>query len=157
MSARSEYVAALRSKVGHQRLLLPAVSVLVWDDRQRLLMVRQGESGQWSTLGGGVEPGESPADAARREVLEETGLEVELGAVRAAVGGPAYEVVYANGDRCCYVSTIFDARPVGGHLAADLDEVVEVGWMSVSDLAGADITPFARSLFHDLGILPVSS
>lgn len=154
MSPMSQYVAALRSQVGHQPLLLPGVSVLVWDDDQRLLLVRQAESGQWSTVGGGVEPGESPADAARREVLEETGLDVELTSVRAAVGGPAYEVVYANGDRCCYVSTVFDAREVGGLLAADLEEVVEVRWMELIELATADITSYARALLSDLRILP---
>ena len=116
--------------------------------------MRQAETGQSSTVGGGVEPGESPADAAIREVLEETGLNVELTSLRAAVGGPAYEVVYANGDRCCYVSTVFEAREVGGLLAADLEEVVEVRWMELIDLAKADITSYARALLNDLGILP---
>jgi len=51
-------------------------------------MVCQANSGKWSTVGGGVEPGESPAEAAKREVREETGLEIEVGPVRAAVGGP---------------------------------------------------------------------
>ncbi|MHB1575043.1 MAG: NUDIX hydrolase, partial [Candidatus Dormibacteria bacterium] len=77
-----------------------------------------------------------------------------LTSVRAAVGGPAYEVVYANGDRCCYVSTVFEAREVGGLLAADLEEEVEVRWMELIELATADITSYARALLSDLGILP---
>lgn len=61
-----------------------------------------------------MEIGESPAEAAVREVHEETGPAIELGSLRAAVGGPSYEVEYPNSDRCSYVSVVYDARPIGG-------------------------------------------
>ena len=71
------YVADLRELVGHRQLLLPAVSVHITDDSGRLLLVHQVDRAQWGTVGGAVEPGESPADAAVREASEETGLSVE--------------------------------------------------------------------------------
>lgn len=48
--------------------------------QQRILMVRHVHDGRdyWTLPGGGVEPGETPAMAAEREVLEETGLEVSV-------------------------------------------------------------------------------
>lgn len=55
------------------------VRVIVLDDDNRILMVRQDhpERTVWMVPGGSIEEGESSAQAAVREVLEETGLEIE--------------------------------------------------------------------------------
>lgn len=63
--------------------LRPTARVLLIDDLDRVLLFR-GESdadgsGFWFPVGGGVEPGETTQQAAVREVLEETGLSIDLG------------------------------------------------------------------------------
>jgi 8-oxo-dGTP pyrophosphatase MutT (NUDIX family) len=64
--------------------LRPAARVVVVDDDERVLLMRfdfRGEPPIWATVGGGLEPGETHEEAARRELVEEAGLEVvELGA-----------------------------------------------------------------------------
>lgn len=66
-------------------LLRPTSRILLLDERDRALLftVRQPdrETGKpfWFPPGGGLEPGETHEEAARRELLEETGLECELG------------------------------------------------------------------------------
>lgn len=60
----------------------PAARVLVLDARHRLLLHQARDTADhrwWVAPGGGLEPGESFEDAARREVEEESGLVVELG------------------------------------------------------------------------------
>ena len=59
-------------------MLLPAVTVLIWDDHGRLLLMRESQTALWHTVGGMVDPDETPSDAALREAEEETGLTVRL-------------------------------------------------------------------------------
>jgi 8-oxo-dGTP pyrophosphatase MutT (NUDIX family) len=73
----SEYLLQLRQRVGSDLLLMPSVTVLVRDDRGRVLLVRNIETNIWVAPGGAVDPFETPADAAVREIWEETGLWVE--------------------------------------------------------------------------------
>lgn len=100
----SPYLRSLRAVVGHDLLLLPTVAVLPRSaDGGSVLLVRELEGGRWMTIGGMVEPGESPEEAARREAQEEAGVEVEVGRLLGAFGGPGYEAVHANGDRAAFV------------------------------------------------------
>ena len=86
-------------------------------------------------IGGAVEPGESPWDAARRETAEETGVEVSLSGIRAVIGGPRFQHTYPNGDQVAFVSTVFDARIVSGTPVPDDDETTEVAWFDPAELA----------------------
>ncbi|MCZ3389863.1 MAG: NUDIX domain-containing protein [Actinomycetia bacterium] len=147
------YVADVRAQVGNRLLLLPAVSVHIRDDVGRLLLVHQIDRQQWGTVGGAVEPGESPADAAVREAREETGLEVELTGLVAALGGPGFQMTYPNGDECAYISIVFDARVVGGELVADGVEVSQCAWFTKDDLETADISTVSRSVLLAVGAL----
>lgn len=64
------------------------VSAIVFDGRGRVLLVRRGQppaQGFWHAPGGKLEAGEGLAEGARREVREETGLEVEIGPIMAVV------------------------------------------------------------------------
>ncbi len=103
----SAHVARLRAAVGHGLLLLPAVSVLPLDQAGRLLLTRHaGHHDGWGILGGAVEVGESPAEAAVREAGEEIGAEVALVRLLDVLGGPDYEVTYPNGDQAAYVTAV---------------------------------------------------
>ncbi len=59
---------------------LLGVGALVFDDHDRILLIERGKEplkGFWTLPGGLVEPGERLEEALRREIVEETGLEVE--------------------------------------------------------------------------------
>lgn len=146
------HIARLRAAVGHELLLLPAVSVLPVDESGRMLLVRQaGHDDGWGTLGGAVEPGESPAAAAVREAREEISADVDLIRLLDVLGGPDYEVTYPNGDRVAYVTAVYEARIVAGSPAPGDGELSEVAWFRPDELPAVQLSRFARALLRATG------
>jgi predicted kinase/ADP-ribose pyrophosphatase YjhB (NUDIX family) len=148
----SPHVRNLRDKVGHDLLLLPSTAVLPRDGAGRLLLVRLIDTGNWATIGGAVEPDESPRESAVREAKEESGVTVRLGGVLGVLGGPEYRVTYPNGDQTAYIVTVFDATVIAGAPRPDGDETSEVGWFKPEELPLGRMGGLAKALFRDLGL-----
>lgn len=149
----SPYIRRLREHVGHERLLVPSVAVLVWDAREHLLLVRDGDGGLWTTVGGAIEPDESPQEAALREAREEVGIDVAIDALRGVFGGPRFTHTYSNGDVASFVAVVYDAHVVWGAPRPDGEEVLEASWFA-PDAIAAPLTPFTRILLGAAGIGP---
>ena len=107
----------------------PTASALVVRDGALLLARRAREplAGRWDVPGGFIDPGEHPAETVRRELREETGLDVEVGE---PVG--IFTDVYGEGG----VSTLnlfYRARVLGGR-ERPADDVSELRWFPLDDL-----------------------
>jgi 8-oxo-dGTP diphosphatase len=128
---------------------VPCVGAVVHDDEHRLLLVRRGRNpsaGRWSLPGGRVEAGESDGEAVRREVLEETGLDVVVGRLVGTVERPGPDgVVYDIRDYACAV--------MGGRLRAG-DDASEVRWVDRWDLLTLDTTDGLVDALEAWGMLP---
>jgi 8-oxo-dGTP pyrophosphatase MutT (NUDIX family) len=144
----SDYIRGLREKIGTTVLEVPTVSILTFDASERALLVRHVEGNDWSTPGGMIEPYETPANAAVREMWEETGLFVELTHVIGVFGGELCSTRYSNGDKMAWVSTLFGARPIRGTPKPDGIETVETRYFGRHELAGIQRKPHVQ-LFLD--------
>ena len=134
----SDYVRGLRATIGRELLLMPSTHCVIRDEAGRILLVKHVE-GRWMLPGGQIEPGETPADAARRECWEEAGVIVEPERILGVFGGPVFQFEYANGDRVAWVVTIFAAALVSGEPSASDDETSDVGWFTPDELSGLTI------------------
>ena len=131
------YILELRRSHGHGLLLLPGVcGVVIRDDleagRQHVLLVRRSDTGTWTLPAGIVEPGEQPAATIERELLEEACVVVE--AERLAWVGTDPELVYPNGDRCQYLTSVFRCRYICGEAGVGDEESTEVAWVDLAAL-----------------------
>jgi 8-oxo-dGTP pyrophosphatase MutT (NUDIX family) len=139
----SDYVRGLREKIGNEFLLMPSVAALIRNDDGRILFVQHVE-GRWQLPGGAVDPGERPAEAMRRECLEEAGIEVEPIRIAGVFGGPEYRITYANGDEAGWVVTVFEARIAAGEPTPSDDETQAVGWFTLDEFDGLELGPSTR-------------
>lgn len=108
----------------------PTASAIVIDDRGRVLLARRGAepgAGLWDLLGGFIDEGEEPLAALRRELDEETSLEIEP---LEYLGG--YPDRYGE-DGIYTLNLYWAARITGGELALD-DEIAEVAWFAPDEL-----------------------
>ncbi|MDO4919362.1 NUDIX domain-containing protein [Kocuria sp.] len=129
--ATPEFIQHLRRSIGHELLWLPGCTAVVVHEG-RVLLGRRADNGAWGLITGIVEPGEDPGVAARRECLEETGVEVTVDAlVRVRAGGV---VEFPNGDRCQFLDHTFLCSYVSGDARVADDESLEVGWYPLEEL-----------------------
>ncbi len=115
------------------------VGALIFDNEKLLIVERAGEpfKGYWSLPGGIVECGEKLEQGIRREVLEETGLEVEPLSVF-----EIFERIIPDADgktEYHYVLIDYLCRPVGGRLSAASD-VSRVAWVTEQKLGDYRLT-----------------
>jgi len=126
-----DFVVALRTKIGTAPLWLSGVTAVVLKDDQ-LLLVRRADNGAWTPVTGIIDPGEQPADAAVREVVEESGVRVVP--ERLAGIGVTDIVVYDNGDQSQYLDLTFRMRCTDGDPYPADGENTEAKWFSVDAL-----------------------
>jgi mutator protein MutT len=108
------------------------IGAVIVKDGKAIIVKRANDpyKGQWSIPGGRVELGEALAEAVRREMREETGLEVRVGPVI-----EVFERVERVGDRILYHFVVVDylCTCTGGVLCAG-DDAEDVAWVSTEDL-----------------------
>ncbi|MFI8341015.1 NUDIX hydrolase [Streptomyces sp. NPDC085639] len=131
-----EFIRQIRASAGHQLLLLPGVTAIVFDDLGRVLLGRRSDTGQWAAVGGIAEPGEQPAETAVREVYEETA--VRCVAERVVLVQMTEQITYPNGDVCQFQDITFRCRATGGEARANDHESLEVAWFEVDALPPLD-------------------
>ena len=126
------FVRDLRARIGHDPLPLSGVTAVVFDDHDRVLLVRRSDTGAWALTTGCLEPGEQPAAGAAREVQEETGVTVR---VERLVSVESLDLATApNGDQIWWLNLGFRCRWVSGSPHAADDESLEAGWFEVAAL-----------------------
>lgn len=109
----SPYFKQLRARIGHDLLLIPSVAAVIHDVHGRLLLQERSTGEGWSLPAGAIEPGESPEQAIRREVLEETGLVVTPKEIIGVFGGREFRYLYPNRDVVEYTIVLYRCTTIG--------------------------------------------
>ena len=125
-------------------------AVLLRDPQGRILLEKRADCGMWGVPGGRVEPGESIADAARREIREETGLDIRVIGLRAVYSGPEDRIVTFADAVVQVIDVVVDGEVVSGDFVLSAEsQAMEFFALSALPPASAIIPP-ARRLLEDL-------
>ncbi len=116
--------------------LRPSVAAIIWNGDGEVLLQRRSDNGLWGLPGGSLEIGESVTTAIVREVMEETGLVVEVGRLVGVYSDPSFQVVrYKDGNVVHYINTLVTCRIVGGALRT-CDETLDLKFFDPARLPG---------------------
>jgi ADP-ribose pyrophosphatase YjhB (NUDIX family) len=121
--------------------LVPAVNVVVSNDRGEILLIRRSDNDNWALPGGAIDLGESLTQAAVREVTEETGIECEVDGLVGIYTDPKHIILYtSNGEARQEFSIVLTALARGGEPAVS-EESLEVRWCATEDVDNYPMHP----------------
>ena len=141
------YIEELREVIGSRPLNLSGVAVAVLNEKGQILL-QQRRSGIWAVPGGFVELGESTEEAGRREVLEETGIEIGSLQLISVFSGKEFFVKLPNGDEFYPIIIAYLCKNItGGTVKADGLESLHVQFFDLNGLP-EKISPFIKKLIE---------
>lgn len=123
--------------------LVPGASAIVGTDDGRIVLQRRTDNNLWALPGGVMDIGENIDTAIRREVKEETGLDVEPLRIVGIYSDPNHVFEYSDGEVRQEFSICFACRVLGGELRAS-DESHEVASFTPDELGALDMHPSIR-------------
>jgi len=129
--------------------LVPSVTAAVRDEQGRLLLIHKIDNDFWALPGGAMDLGESVADAAVREVAEETGVDVQITGLVGLYTDPGHVMAYDDGEVRQEFSVCFHARAAGGEPRQDNTETKVAKWVEPAEVEGLSIHPTMRRRIMD--------
>lgn len=140
------YIQTMRKEIGTRPLLLAATSVIPVRDG-KVLLQRRADTGQWGYPGGYLEPGETPEESAKRELLEETGLIAHTLHLFGVFAGEPRHFCYPNGDEVYVVDVVYTCSDFSRSGGTHDDEVLELGWFPFDELP-EDLAPPVKDVLE---------
>lgn len=125
-------------RIGAQGELRLGCSAAIFDEQGRVLLTKRLDNGQWCLPSGGMESGESAAEACEREVFEETGLSVRVKRLVGVYSHPDQLTVYSETDKFQIVALHFEAEIIGGQLGLS-DETSDFGYFTMKEVEGLEM------------------
>ncbi|MFF9847999.1 NUDIX hydrolase [Streptomyces litmocidini] len=123
--------------------IVPSVTAVARNEAGAVLLIHKTDNGLWALPGGGVDVGESVAEAAVRETKEETGFDVEVTGLVGIYTNPAHVIAYDDGEVRQQFSICFTVKIIGGDLRTS-SESKEVAFVSPERLDELNIHPSMR-------------
>ncbi|MDP9729495.1 mutator protein MutT [Alicyclobacillus tengchongensis] len=143
----SDYYKQFRQKIGTQLIFNPSVAAIIRNENGEILFQRSSQTSEiWSLPAGAIELGETPAEAIRREVHEETGLHVLPDRLLGVFGGENFRFTYPDGNQVEYLIFMFECIVKTGKLEAVDGESYELKYFPVSSLPPLAI-PYPKEIF----------
>jgi len=129
------YVEELRAIIGHRKIILNGCVVFIQNLKKQILMQQRAyPRGKWGLPGGLMELGESTGETVKREVFEETGLQLGALSLFGVYSGKDYLCIAENGDEFYVVTTVYTTSEYYGEVTVNDCESLSFEWVDIHDL-----------------------
>ena len=128
------YLGQLRRLVGNRRLITPAVRAIIQNEQGHILFVQRSDNRHWVMPAGSLELNESVWDALKREVVEETGLQVIAAQLMAIYSEPRFHFTNAYGGEHQMLALVFVVTEWEGELQTKTDETTDARFFAPDHL-----------------------
>jgi 8-oxo-dGTP pyrophosphatase MutT (NUDIX family) len=129
--------------------LVPSVNVVVASEAGEVLLIRRSDNGNWALPGGAIDLGESVAQAAIRETVEETGVTCQITGLVGIYSDPRHVIHYTSNDEVRQeFSIVLTARPLSGSPRV-CEEASDVGWIARADIGALTMDRSMRQRLSD--------
>jgi 8-oxo-dGTP pyrophosphatase MutT (NUDIX family) len=136
-------------RIGRNGIIRLGCSAVLFDEhRRKVLLTRRADNGQWCLPSGGVEPGESVAEAIERETSEETGIRIQVDRLTSIFSSPDRLVIYGEGKQFQIITLNFEVRKIDGKPRLS-DETTDIGFFTIPEIQSMDILPHHKQFISD--------
>jgi ADP-ribose pyrophosphatase YjhB (NUDIX family) len=129
-----EYWKKLRELAGHIPILVCGASVIVENSKGEILLQLRKDNNCWAYPGGVVDVKEVVEEAAKRELMEETGIVAHSLDLFGVFSGEEFYHVYPNGDEISIVDVVYICKNFSGKVKADITESVDAKFFPITKL-----------------------
>ena len=127
------------NRIGKNAGILVGSTAQIYDPTgKKILLTKREDNSRWCLPGGQLEAGEDISETCAREVLEETGLTVEVGRLIAVYTSPDMLLYYDEKHQYQVISFHFEAALISGSLSLS-DETTGVGFFSEEEIRTMDV------------------
>ena len=102
-----DYIPYMRKMIGHKRMLTVGLCCLILNEKNQLLLEKRTDNGQYCLPGGSLDLDETVMEGVKREVREETGIELNDVSLFMIQSGNKMQLTYPNGDVTDYMDLCF--------------------------------------------------
>ena len=149
----ANYIDDLRKLIGSRPIIYTGVTVIILNEKNEILLQQNASTGEWGTIGGALELGESFEEAAERGLVEETGLTVHDLKFITLLSGKDFYYKYPNGDEVYYVTAVFESSKATGQAIADNHEITKLRYFNMNSPI-RNLNPVSKNILHWSGYYP---
>ncbi len=145
-----DYIKELRKRIGNMTVVLPHSVVLLFNDKNQILVEERADDGFFDFPGGGIDPKESAEEAAARELKEETGLIANKLEFFKLYSGEITHYTYFSGDEIYGLDAVYICKDYSGELIPQIEEVNKLNFYNIEDIPLDKLSPRNKQIIIDL-------
>ena len=143
-----DYIKDIRKLIGNMEVQMIGVCALIINEKNEVLLIERTDNDRWSLPGGGLELREKVISGLKREVFEETGIEILDFELIGIVSGEDGLLIYPNKDVVCYTSLVFLVKKYQNEILIHSSEAKSIKFFNKNNIPKSILGPVEEKMIN---------